>query len=136
MYWPVARRSDAGSAVSWDSARAWKAGCTAEATMPDVIRPRSFLVFILRSSLLLPGTAFLVREAALRRRGISRRRRRGQTTLRFRIGEPEGCIAEDLAFLGCGTLERWCADAGVRLRAQGSGRPGALREAGAARRDL
>src|SRR5712664_2862207 len=103
MYWPVASRSDAAFAVSWDSARAWKAGCTAEATMPDVIRPRSFLVFILRSSLFLPVTAFSVRSSPSRWRGISRRGRRGQTTLRFRIGEPEGCVAEDLAFLG--TLE-------------------------------
>src|SRR5712664_2760771 len=39
-------------------------------------------------------------RAALWWRGISRRRRRGQTTLRFQVGEPEGCVAEDLVFLG------------------------------------
>src|SRR5882672_9737077 len=46
MYWPVASRSEAAFGVSWDSARAWKAGCTAEATMQDVIKARSFFVFI------------------------------------------------------------------------------------------
>src|SRR6266478_7589297 len=46
MYWPVASRSGAALTVSGDSARAWKAGGTTEATMPDVIKPRSFFVFI------------------------------------------------------------------------------------------
>src|SRR6266850_4290794 len=50
MLWPVARRIDAGFADSWEPARA---GCRAAATIADVIRPKSSLVFILLPSLLM-----------------------------------------------------------------------------------
>src|SRR2546422_8534164 len=81
MYCPVASRSDAAFAVSVDSARAWK---TAEATMQDVIKPRSLFVFICAP----PCCCRALRsrcEVPSRWRGISRRSEEHTSELQSRL---------------------------------------------------